>query len=185
MTQVQLSPRWAVDARTSVQLDASVDEVWAVMQRFDRFIAADPYHTRATDTQGHRLDTLPPRGTAMHIGHGIGFTWFDRVGTLVRVVPDKAIAFTDRSKRGPNLGFPHLYHYTLTPLNEQTCELALAVRGRWSARWMPRSVVRAWLVWVLVQARWSLRMHTTYEINRDRKFQRANVRTPQRKVAPK
>jgi len=184
MTRIKFSTRWAVNAQTRVQLDASADEVWAVMQRFNRFIVADPYHTRITDTQGHRLDTLPPRGTALRIGHGIGFTWFSRVGTLVRVVPGKSIAFTDLSTRGRHLGFPHLYHYTLTPINEQMCELTLAVRGRWSARWMPRIAVRAWLAWVLIQARWSLHMHTTYEINRDRKRQRTSASAPQRKVAP-
>ncbi len=184
MTRVNLSTRWAVNAQTSVQLDASTEEVWAVMQRFDRFIAADPYHARVTDEQGNRLDTLPPRGTAIRIGHGIGVTWFDRVGTLVRVVPGKTIAFTDLSKRGRNLGFPHLYHYTLKPISEEVCELILAVRGRWSARWMPRPLVRAWLAWVLIQARWSLLLHTTHEINRDRKLRRTSDPAPQRKAVP-
>lgn len=184
MTTVQLSTRWAVNAQASVQLNASTDEIWAVMQRFNRFIAADPYHTRVTDAQGDRLDTLPPCGTAIRLGHGIGLTWFDRVGTLLRIVPGKSIAFTDLSKRGRNIGFPHLYHYTLTPHNEQTCELTLAVRGRWSARWMPRADVRAWLAWVLIQARWSLRMHTTYEIHRDRKRRCTSASAPQRKAVP-
>lgn len=163
MTIVRLSSRWAVNAETSVELDASAAEVWQVMQQFSRFIAADPYHTRVTDTQGKRLHTLPPRGTALRIGHGIGLTWFNRAGTLVRVVPNQCLAFTDLSQRGRAVGFPHVYKYQLTPINENACELKLVVCGRWSARWLPRPIVRAWLWWVLAQAKWSLRMHTPYE----------------------
>jgi len=181
MTRIRLSPRWAVHAETSVRLNASTDEAWAVMQRFNAFIAADPYHTRMTDAEGNRLDTLPPRGTALRIGHGIGFTWFERVGTLIRVKPGEAFAFTDLSARGRNTGFPHLYRYTLTPIDDRACELKLTVRGRWSARWMPRAIVLAWLGWVMVQAKWSLRVHTALEIERLRK-RKASRATQERKV---
>ena len=183
MTRVTLSPRWAVSAETSVRFDATADEVWAVMQRVGRFVAADPYHTRLTDARGNRLETMPPRGTAIRIGHGIGFTWFDRVGTIVRVVPGEGFAFTDLSQRGRNAGFPHLYKYTLKPLGDDACELTLSVRGRWSARWLPRAAVRAWLGWVMLQAHWSLRLHTPYEIDRLRRQNIQASPAPERKAA--
>lgn len=182
MTTIQLTPRWGVTAQTRVVLNASVTEVWTVMQDLSRFISADPYHTRMTDAQGNKLDHIPPRGTAIRTGHGISVTFFDRVGTMIRVVPNQAIAFTDLSKRGRHVGFPHVYKYELKPLGEQTCELRLTARGRWSARWMPRALVHAWLWWVMAQANWSMRMHTTYEIKTQRKERQANNIAPNRKA---
>lgn len=181
MTTLKLSTRWAVHAQTSVALDASSAQVWQVMQRFSRFIAADPYHTRMTHAQGKRLDVLPPRGTALRIGHGIGFTWFYRVGTLIRAVPQQSLAFTDLSQRGRAVGFPHVYQYQLKPINENTCQLKLVVRGRWSARWLPRPIVYAWLWWVMAQAHWSLSMHIPYEIGRLQQLGKLNDPAPTRK----
>ncbi|MBX2852444.1 MAG: SRPBCC family protein [Phycisphaeraceae bacterium] len=183
MTRVTLSPRWGVSATTSVRLDASTDEIWAVMQRLSRFVAADPYHTHLADAQGNRLETMPPRGTAIRIGHGVGFNWFDRVGTITRVVPGQCFAFTDLSQREPNAGFPHIYKYMLIPIGEDACELTLSVRGRWSARWLPRFAVRAWLGWVMIQANWSLRMHTTHRIDRLRRQNSKATTAPERKAA--
>lgn len=182
MTFVRLSSRWGVHAETTARIDAPADETWTVMQRFNRFIAADPYHTRVTDTQGNRLNALPPRGTRLRIGHGIGFTWFDRVGTLIRHKPGQCFAFTDLSPRGPNAGFPHVYKYTLTPISEQSCEIKLTVRGKWSARWLPRPIVYAWLWWVMAQADWSLRTHTAYDIRRLQTFNNAGRVARNRKV---
>ena len=182
MTFVRLSCRWGVHAETSATIDASADEVWAVMQHFNRFIAADPYHTRITDAQGKRLNTLPPRGTALRIGHSIGFTWFDRLGTLIRLKPGQSFAFTDLSPRGANAGFPHVYKYQLTPISEAACELKLTVRGKWSARWLPRPVVKAWLWWVMAQAGWSLRTHTAYDVKRLRISNNASSVARERKV---
>lgn len=184
MTFVRLSSRWGVHAQTSATLDASTEEVWAIMQRFNRFIAADPYHTRVTDAQGNRLATLPPPGTALRIGHGIGFTWFDRHGTLIRHKPGQGFAFTDLSPRGRNAGFPHVYKYQLTTISESTCEFKLTVRGKWSARWLPRAVVYAWLWWVMVQAGWSLRTHTAYDVKRLRISNNASSVARERKVVP-
>lgn len=182
MTIVKLSKRWAAHAETSVALDASAAQVWQVMQRFSRFIAADPYHTRVTNTKNNRLDALPPRGTALRIGHGIGFTWFNRVGTLIRVVPQHSLAFTDLSQRGRTAGFPHVYKYQLEPINENACQLKLVVRGRWSARWLPRLIVYAWLWWVMAQAHWSLRIHIPHEIDRLQKDGKPNDVAPKRKA---
>lgn len=166
MTRVRLSSRWAVEADTCVRIEAGEASVWAVMRRFSQFIAADPYHTRVTDEAGARLDELPARGTALRIGHGIGFTWFDRVGTLVRVVPGRGFAFTDLSRRGRAVGFAHVYAYTLKPVEEHACELRLMVRGRWSARWLPRWAVKMWLWWVMAQAGWLMKAHVAYEVGR-------------------
>lgn len=182
MTTIQLTPRWGVTAETRVILDGSANEAWAVMQDLSRFISADPYHTRMTDEHGHKLDHIPPRGTKIRTGHGISVTFFDRVGTMTRVVPNQTIAFTDLSKRGPNVGFPHVYKYELIPLSEHRCELKLTARGRWSARWMPRGLVHAWLWWVMAQANWSMRMHTGYEIKRQRQHIQANNIAPSRKA---
>ena len=182
MTTIQLSDRWGVTAQTRVVLDASANEVWAVMQNLSRFISADPYHTRMTDTQGNKLDYIPPRGTKIRTGHGISVTFFDRVGTMIRVVPNRMIAFTDLSKRGQHVGFPHVYKYELKALGQQTCELKLTARGRWSAHWMPRALVKAWLWWVMVQASWSMRMHTTYAIDRLRKESFVQDVAPNRKA---
>ena len=182
MTSIKLSTRWAVNAETSVVLDANTTEVWQVMELFSQFIAADPYHTNVTDAQGNCLHAIPPRGTALRIGHGIGFTWFNRVGTLIRVVPQHSLAFTDLSPRGRAVGFPHVYRYQLTPINDRDCVLKLVVRGKWSARWLPRPLIKLWLWWVMTQANWSLRLHTAHEVAGLRKQANACKNASQRKV---
>lgn len=167
MIRVRLTSRWCVQADATVRLPASAQRVWQHMTRFQKFVGTDPYHTRITDADGRRLDTLPPRGTRLLIGHGLGWTWFERVGTMLYVREGRGFAFSDLSSRGCNAGFPHVYAYTVEPCGEGVCVLRLRVRGRWSARWMPRGLVVLWLGWVVFQAQWLLRARLLLALRRN------------------
>ncbi|MEM9414781.1 MAG: hypothetical protein AAGA29_04795 [Planctomycetota bacterium] len=182
MTRVRLTRHGCVKAEAAVRLAVPADVVWQHMSRFQRFIAADPYHTRITDESGRRLDRLPPRGTRLRIGHGVGWTWFERVGTMLYVKDGKGFAFSDLSQRGRAVGFPHVYRYLLEPCGEHACVLRLRVRGRWSARWLPRGVVVCWLYWVMFQAGWLMRarlMSAMYAEQRDRRLAKKRPAIPQ------
>ncbi|XAM01668.1 hypothetical protein OT109_09765 [Phycisphaeraceae bacterium D3-23] len=178
MTRVCLTSRGCVKAEVAVKLAAPAEAVWREMSRFQQFIAADPYHTRITDTAGRRFDALPPRGTRLRIGHGVGWTWFERVGTMLYVRDGKGFAFSDLSGRGRAVGFPHVYHYTLEPRDGRGCVLRLRVRGRWSARWLPRGLVMVWLYWVMFQAGWLMRARLVFALHRERRTQRSAGRRP-------
>lgn len=166
MIRVRLTSRWCVRAEVVVKLPVPAERVWEHMARFQKFVATDPYHTRITDADGERYDALPPRGATLRIGHGVGWTWFERVGTMLYVRDGRGFAFSDLSGRGRAVGFPHVYAYTVEPSGVGACLLRLRVRGRWSARGLPRGLVFAWLWWVMFQASWLMRARLRLALQR-------------------
>jgi hypothetical protein len=66
-------------------------------------------------------------------------------------------SFSDLSQRGPRHGFPHTFSYYLRAAGAESCTLEVVVRGRWTARFIPRWAARLWLTWVFAHVVLSVR----------------------------
>jgi hypothetical protein len=69
----------------------------------------------------------------------------------------RSYAFSDLSWRGPRRGFPHVYRYALCDAAPGRCRLRVEVNGLWTARRLPRPLVRLWLLWIHAKTALSIR----------------------------
>lgn len=141
---ILLDEHWGVDASGSVQVALPASTVWGQMRDLRRFVTRDPLHVRV-DLLSTRLEP----GAEMVILHrllGIGVT---RRSRLLRWEEGRGYAFSDLSLRGKTVGFPHVCSYDLREIDAEHAEVTFAARGRWTATWMPRWLVRLWLHWVI------------------------------------
>lgn len=149
---VRIDHRWRVHARHAFDLPMSAEAMWEQMRDFKRFITLDPLHTKVTiidQRAGKPADS--PRGVEMLISHRLLGIGPDRRARMVYWREGRGFAFSDLSKRGVQVGFPHVCMYDLTAKGERTCTLAVSARGRWTARWVPKPLVKLWLAWVLLE----------------------------------
>jgi hypothetical protein len=132
-----------VRAWIEVLLPLPPERAWGLVGDFARFAAVDPFHRRVQVRGG-----VPHRGAKLLLEHAaFGFAFFRR-GRLLRWRENQALAFSDLSARGPRAGFPHVFSVTLEPLGEGSTLLRVEVRGKWTARWIPRPLARAWVFWI-------------------------------------
>ena len=118
------------------------------MRDFRRFACIDIFH-RAV-----RMDGREPRaGAEFVLEHGLAGFNVSRVGRILSWDDGRSYVFSDLSRRGPRAGFPHVYTYELIPGSVTSCRFRLGVRGLWTARLLPRFVVRSWLTWILLKIR--------------------------------
>ena len=118
---------------------------WGQLRDFERYAATDHFHA---DIQ---IDGGRPRsGARIEMTHrylGIALT---RVGRIVRWVEaphDRpGFAFSDLSRRGTTVAFPHVLSMTLRDTTDG-CTLRIRVGGRWTSP-VPRWAARLWLRWV-------------------------------------
>ena len=73
----------------------------------------------------------------------------DRIGRVLKWQEGRGYVVSDLSSRGMRVGFPHVCSIDVAPLGEHTSRLTIGARGRWTATWWPRPLVRLWLWWVL------------------------------------
>lgn len=168
--RIEINQAGRVRATCDVALPLSAAAVWGQMRDFPRFCKMDPLHRRVV--MSDRDAEYPPRGAHLVIGHrflGIGP---DRVGRVLTWREGIGFAFSDLSRRGPHVGFPHICSYEVRPHNAQRCILTIGARGRWTSPWVPRWCARWWIAWVLRE--------TAHVIHREMRnllrWQRAQVR---------
>jgi hypothetical protein len=143
----RLSPiRWR---RSSVALDLEMvvprprPEVWALVADFSRFVCIDPFHARVI-VLGPELRP----GAALALEHRAFGRTFLRFGQLLSWREGQGYAFSDLSARGKARGFPHVFSILVGPADARplnSTRLAIKVRGRWTARWVPRWAAGRWL----------------------------------------
>ncbi|MCZ6786723.1 MAG: hypothetical protein O7E54_06110 [Planctomycetota bacterium] len=127
-----------VDCRCRIDLPYDPAPVWAVVSNLPRFLTVDPFHER-----------VERRGRRLRLWHNaFGFRCL-RVGRILHWHEGRGYAFSDLSLRGPRRGFPHVFFVTVEPRGCGGSCLVIRVRGKWTARWMPRFCVRAWLRFVV------------------------------------
>lgn len=147
--QLIVDHRWRVNASHSFELPLPATTVWGQMRDIRRFITLDPLHKHAHFGDRSTKSAMPRQGDALVLEHRLLGIGPDRVGRLLRWSEGSGYAISDLSRRGPRVGFPHVCMYEVQPLDEHKSQLTVAARGRWTATWLPRWMIRCWLWWIL------------------------------------
>jgi hypothetical protein len=150
MIRVAVDRRWRV--RLVVELDLPIDAstAWLSVSDFRRYACLDIFHRRL------ELNGQPRAGATFTLEHGLLGLRLTRAGRVLHWHEGRSYAFSDLSRRDSRKGFPHVYIYTLTPLETGRCSFRLEVRGRWTARFLGRPLVRLWLGWILLKTATSI-----------------------------
>ncbi len=152
MLQITVDKRGRVDLRAESELPMSAEAAWRWLRDFRRFACQDFFH-RAVE-----LDMEEPQaGAAFRLKHQFAGIHVWRVGRILFWNEGRSYAFSDLSQRGPGAGFPHVYTHELQPIAADRCCLRLSVKGRWTATFIPRPLVRLWLAAVMLKTRTSMR----------------------------
>ena len=143
MTVVRVERNWRVLCRASVELPVTASAAWGQIRDFRRFAMQDFFHAAVrVDPGGVR------RGAALEIDHRFGPFAVTRVGRILQWRENHGYSFSDLSRAGPRSAFPHLYRYHIAPTSLSSCVVEITIAGLWTARWLPRPLVVAWLRWV-------------------------------------
>lgn len=104
------------------------------------FATFDTFHRRVQVDGG-----VPQAGAAIRIQHAFCGFRLDRVGRILSWHEGREYAFSDLSQRGTATAFPHIYRYRIEPQGEGHTIVDVAIRGRWTLKWLPRIATRIWL----------------------------------------
>ena len=132
-----------VVCRAVVEVPLGAGAAWGQLRDFRRFAAQDFFHVAVRVERGGVR-----RGARLEIDHRFGPFFVTRVGRILQWAEGVGYSFSDLSRRGPRAGFPHVYRYRLRPGGPSRCVLEITIAGRWTARFLPRPLVRLWLRWV-------------------------------------
>jgi hypothetical protein len=166
MTRVRVGRSGNVCCRAALYLPMSAGAAWGELRDFTRYAAQDTFHAEFRIEGG-----VPRTGARFVVTHRFLLFSVRRVGRILRwqeldrsaaptVGPQNRPAgysFSDLSQRGPRHGFPHTFSYYLRPAGAASCTLEIVVRGRWTARLVPRWAAWLWLRWVFGQVVVSVR----------------------------
>jgi hypothetical protein len=142
--------------RIEVVVPRPASEVWSVVSDFERFACVDPFHARVV------VDGPEPRaGVGLSLQHrAFGITLW-RSGRLLTWHEGRGYAFSDLSRRGIHAGFPHVFFVTVLPRQRRSDDsrsesttiacVRIEVRGKWTARWVPRWLRHGWLRYVCLE----------------------------------
>ena len=150
--QITVDKSWRVDLRAEAELPMSAEAAWRWLRDFRRFACQDLFH-RAVDLGAEE----PRAGAAFRLKHQFAGIHVWRVGRILFWNEGRSYSFSDLSQRGPRAGFPHVYTHELLPIAGDRCRLRLSVKGRWTATFMPRPLVRLWLAAIMLKTRTSMR----------------------------
>ena len=152
-----------VSASISIDLPLPAITVWGQMRDLPDFATLDPFHHRIELTRSDRrtlgMTGAVSPGIELRLHHRFGPFRLVRCGRILTWHEGQGYSFSDLSQRGVRVGFPHIYQYRVVPTGPQTSRLTVEVRGRWTARWIPVPLRRAWLWFVMVRMRAILRLH--------------------------
>lgn len=147
-----------VDASVTLHLPMSAATVWGQLRDWRRTLTVDPLHARVEAVDASR-DAYPPQGMHIRIVHRLLGVQVTRRGRVCWWREGVGFSVSDLSMRGGRVGFPHVCGYRVRPIGDGTCELTVSARGKWTATWMPRWLVRTWLWWVMASTRGHLERH--------------------------
>ena len=163
---IVVDTRWRVDATASLDVPLRASAVWGQMRDIQRFLTIDPLHRRVrvadavspTRCVAETVGSPIPIGTPLVIEHRLLGVGVNRRSRLLRWREGRGFAVSDLSKRGDHTGFPHACIYEVTRLDASAARLTVSARGRWTATWMPRWLVRLWLRLILASTLSHLRV---------------------------
>jgi len=148
-----IDERGVVRASMACTLRAPRTRVWGWMRDWRSFLEMDPLHVRV-----EALDPPLPHAD-LRIRHRLLGVGVDRVGRILRWREGKGFIVSDLSRRSPGVGFPHVCEFALQDAGPGATRVLVGVRGRWTARFVPRPVVRAWITLVLAATVGIIRLH--------------------------
>ena len=132
-----------IKIRFELSVPGSRDDVWSKISNVSNFACIDPFHCRLI-VMGPELKP----GVDLALEHvAFGFRFF-RFGRLLRFHERRGYTFSDISRRGCRVGFPHVFIVDVEPSDGGRTVLSVQVRGRWTARWIPVPVGMLWLKFV-------------------------------------
>lgn len=150
MIVVTVGRRGKVRARYSAELPLDAADAWRTLADFRRIVCLDAFHV-SVDLHGRELRA----GVKFDLPHRALGRLFERRGRILLWEEGRGYTFSDLSAPDPQRVFPHVFaltveaseHSSRQATTATTSQLRLEVRGRWIARWLPRSVTRAWIGW--------------------------------------
>lgn len=176
--RIEVDDKWRVTASSEIEAPISASQMWGQMRDWVRFATRDPLHARIRITSSPAGDAMSAgqavRGSTFVIEHRLFGIGPDRIGRMLVWREGSGFAFSDLSRRGVKVGFPHVCSYHVAALTEHSCRLHVSARGRWTARWMPRWMIHLWLRWVLLETGLRIR----HEINQFRAWRARTAQQP-------
>lgn len=148
--RIEVAPGGRVRCQVVLDLPLSAAAAWGEVRDFGRYACHDYFHAEFRFAGGR----IAPGARYVVVHRFMGFT-VERVGRVLwwRELDaagehSAGYGFSDLSRRGPRRGFPHVFGYRLHSAGANQCRLEILVRGRWTARLVPRWAARVWLWWV-------------------------------------
>jgi hypothetical protein len=142
--RVRVDRSWRVLLQHRFEVPLSREALWCEISDLERYARLDFFHRAVVLDAGE-----PAQGVALRLDHGGLGLGVSRVGRILRWDPGRGWAFSDLSRHDPLRGFPHVYEARILPVDREISVLELRITGRWTARWLPRPLVRLWLGWIL------------------------------------
>ena len=143
MTNITVNQGWRVVCRAEFELPVSLPVAWGQLRDFRRFAAQDFFHAAVRVSPGGAR-----AGAALEIDHRFGPFRTTRVGRILQWREDEGYSFSDLSANDARSAFPHTYTYRLRAAAPGRCTVEITIAGRWTTTWVPRPLVRLWLLWV-------------------------------------
>lgn len=147
--KITIDGQFRVAAQVTQRLPLPARVAWGQMRDWRRFLTLDPLH--------QLIDSAPGECGKLLITHRFLGLKVVRVGRIVRWRENAGFVVSDLSRRGPRAGFPHVCIYEIKPTGSEESCITIGVRGRWTANWVPRPVIRAWIWWILASTRAHIR----------------------------
>jgi hypothetical protein len=138
MMAVKINSRGAVDCRAVLDLHLGAASVWGQLRDFSRYAQQDFFHADVVVEGG-----IPHAGAKLTLSHRYGGFHVRRVGRILVWRENSGYSYSDLSQRGPARGFPHVFSYRLQLTGENSTRLEIRVRGKWTARLIPRWAAKA------------------------------------------
>ena len=144
MIRVRINARGAVDCHAALALPLPAARVWGQLRDFKTYARSDLFHANIDIDGG-----VARGGAALRITHRFFIFQVERVGRICGWKELAGYSFSDLSAADPRRGFPHIFSYKIEPVSDGLCKLHIRVRGKWTAKWLPRWIVRLWLYWIV------------------------------------
>ena len=137
---ISLKTDGQVRMRTDIRFPVAIEQAWQTVSKVESFACIDFFHRKieSVDRPGE------PAGRILidHRYLGVGIV---RKGKIYGWREGAGYGFSDLSCRDKRRGFPHVYVFRLRREGGDRCSLRIEIKGRWTARWIPRPLVVLWL----------------------------------------
>jgi hypothetical protein len=137
--------RRRIRTRITITTPMALDQLWRRVADLPRFLVIDPFHERVI-----LMRERPATGVHVVLEHNAFGRRFERFGRILTWREGAEFAFSDLSRRGTRVGFPHAFFVFVRPSadGQPGSELSIEVRGKWTSRWIPPRFGRWWVHYV-------------------------------------